>query len=653
MSDPAKHFYEFGPFRLDTTERLLLRDGRPVPLTPKAYEMLLALVQKSGHIVEKEELLKEVWPDSFVDEGNLTQHVFWLRKALGENREEHHYIETIPRRGYRFVASVQELLVDASGAPLALVQSPGSVTDADDDLIADSDSRKGAKAQSQRKTWNSTRAFVTAGVLIGLTAGSLFLWSLSKKKETFTSPQVKSIAVLPFRPIAADDADNYLGLGMADALITKLSNIKQITVRPTSAVREYTKSQPDSVLIGRKLGVDAVVDGNMQRAGERIRVTVQLIDIRNGLPFWSESFDERFTNVFAVQDVISERVAGALGLKLTPEERERLRKRYTENPEAFQAYSLGRYFFDRSGVAGAMDKAIDYYQQAIKLDPGFARAYAGLADAYSLDLGYPKSSTQRIEAHDKVQAAVLKALEIDDTLADAHTALGRLRFYDWDWAGAESEYERAILLDANYATAHSLYGWYLETVGRTGEGLAEKYRAVELDPLSINANTSLGASLTALGQYDRAIGQLQKTIALSPTSVWPRIRLAQAYEMKEDRGRAISEFQKAIDLFKNPGSQVVSPAEIRLGQAYAFWGDRAEAAQIIEKCKRRPSHNADYDLALIYIGLGKREEAFQILEMVYENHDMNLLSIVTDPRLASFRSDSRYSDLTRRIGLNP
>ena len=654
MSAPGNHFYEFGPFHLDTQERQLLRDGKPVALTPKAYEMLLALVQKSGHIVAKDELLKEVWPDSFVNEGNLTQHVFSLRRALGENANERHYIETIPRRGYRFIASVRELATE-NGKEVAEPQTrigaeaEGHFVGAGAIVV---NSRKGAEAPSQRKTWHSRSALGLIIALVVLAAALVLLWNRSRTNEAVANLQVTSIGVLPFKPITAGESDESLGVGMASAVVTKLLSIKKLTIRPATAVSGNSEARKGPVEIGRELQVDAVLDGKIQRAGERIRVTAQLINTKDGSTVWSESFDERFTDLFAVQDEIAGRVAAALALKITPSGQERISKRYPHNPEAYQKYLLGRYFFDRSGIAGAVAKSIDYYQQAINLEPRFALAYAGLADAYSFDLAFPSSPAGRIEAHDKVQAAALKALELDGTLAEAHTTLGRLAFFDWDWQSAEREYQRAIELDPDSAIAHFLLGWYLVVKGRSAAGIAELRRALELDPLSVNINITLGAYLTTAGQYDEAIEQLQKTVALNPTSPWPRIRLAQAYEMKGDRERSISEFQQAMKLFTDSGGQGVGTAEIRLAQAYAFWGNRAEALRIIDKVRQKPETNSDYDIALIYAGLGRSDRAFEILDRVYEKHNMNLLSILTDPRLGDLRSDPRYSKLMQRLGLS-
>jgi Tfp pilus assembly protein PilF len=251
-----------------------------------------------------------------------------------------------------------------------------------------------------------------------------------------------------------------------------------------------------------------------------------------------------------------------------------------------------------------------------------------------------------------VQAAVLKALEIDDGLAEAHTALGRLRFYDWDWANAEKEYQRAIELDQDYSTARFLYGWHLMTVGRMDEGLTQLYRALELDPLSVNINITIGACLTYMGQYDRAIEQLRKTIDISPTSLWPHVRLAQAYEMKGDEQDALAEFQRAIDLNSGLGKDRPGAAEIRLGQAYAFSGNETAAMKIIQKWRHGPKPSQqNYDIAVVYAGLGERDRAFQLLEKVYQDRDMNLLYVRTDPRLGGLRADPRYAELMRRVGL--
>jgi DNA-binding winged helix-turn-helix (wHTH) protein len=324
MTTQARRLYNFGPFELDTGAQVLRRDGKGVPLKPKLLELLILFVESNGRVVRKDELIKHFWPDTFVEESNLPVSVCELRKALGEVRGEREYIETVPRRGYRFVARVSEVgdtsaQVD-SGGPTAEVTSNGSAN-----------------------------------------------WAKG------------TIAVLPFKAIGAT-GDQYLGLGMADALITRLSNLRQITIRPTSSIRKYDRER-DPVVAGRDLRVEWVLEGSVQKLGKRIRVTVQLVSVGDGLSLWAETFDEKFTNIFAVEDSISKHVATALAPKLTVEERRHLAKRHTENAEAYQEYLKGRYFMEKRTEAG-FRKSIGCFERAIQMDPTFALAYSGLADCY-------------------------------------------------------------------------------------------------------------------------------------------------------------------------------------------------------------------------------------------------------------------------------
>jgi tetratricopeptide (TPR) repeat protein len=433
---------------------------------------------------------------------------------------------------------------------------------------------------------------------------------------------------------------------MTDALITRLGNLKQVSVRPTNAVRNYTAPGQDPLVAGRELKVETVLDGNIQRVGDQIRLTAQLVSVRDGAPLWSGKFDERGANIFAAQDVISERVAEALAIRLTGEQRESIRKRYTDNIEAYQAYSSGRYFWDKRSGAG-VQKATEYFQRAISLDPNYALAYAGLADCYiSGHLGLPPR-----EGYAKAEAAALKALQLDDTLAEAHTSLAITRFYAWDWSGAEREYKRAIELDPNCAAAHEFYALYLETLGRMDEGFAEIHRALALNPLSLTINTGLGRMYYSARQYDQAITQYRKTLDLDPNILWVRLRLGQALSQKGLADASLAEFRKAREIL--PESSGVDVVSIRLAQAQAFLGRRDEAKKIIDQWKRFPAAGriSLQDVAIIYVGLGQKYEAFALLERAYAERDIHLASIKSDPRFDAIRSDPRYTDLLRRLGL--
>jgi eukaryotic-like serine/threonine-protein kinase len=455
----------------------------------------------------------------------------------------------------------------------------------------------------------------------------------------------RAIAVLPFRPISAEGRDEYLELGMADALITKLSNIGQIVVRPTSAVRKYTDLEQDSTVAGRELKVDSVLEGSIQRRGSWLRVTARLVDVEGGRTLWAEKFDEDFTDIFSVQDSISEKVAAALALKLTGEEKERLTKRYTENTAAYQLYLKGLHFFNRRSLEG-YNKAIEYYQQAIEKDPNYALAYAGLADCYANSIFaevLPKDAIVR------ARAAANKALEIDDSLAEAHNALGHVKAnLDWDWVGAEREFKLALKLSPNYVEAHHRYSHYLVAVGRFEESLTESLRGLELDPIDLSMNTHLGWHYLMARQNDKAIAELEKTLELDQSFVRARLFLGQAYERTGRYEEAIAEFKKARDLYGQ--GQVASGM---LGHAYAVAGLRSEAQKTLKNLKEQLKREYvwAYNIAVIHVGLGEKDQAFKWLEKACDDRSDDLIYLKVEPTLDPLRSDPRFIDLLRRIGL--
>ncbi|HEX2491709.1 MAG TPA: tetratricopeptide repeat protein [Blastocatellia bacterium] len=636
MSGKSKRIYEFGSFRLDPVERLLLRAGEVVPMAPKAFETLLALVERHGRVWEKDDLIKRIWPDTFVEEGNLAQHIFTLRRALSDGQNGSQYIETIPRRGYRFVAEVREErddTIDEDHTRASAVIDSGGETNA-----------AGGEPRGKIKPGSAVMVMAVLLSLIALTAALTRLRISSRSEER--GPAVRSLAVLPFKMIGGEGSDDRLGLGMTDALITRLGNLKQVSVRPTNSVRNFAAPGQDPLAAGRELKVEAVLDGNIQRVGDRLRLTAQLIGVRDGAPLWSGKFDERFNNIFAAQDAVSERVAEALALRLTGGQRESLRKRYTDDIEAYQAYSSGRYFWDKRSGEGVR-KATEYFQRAINLDPNYALAYAGLADCYvSGHLGLPPR-----EGYAKAEAAALKALQLDDSLAEAHTSLAITRFYAWDWPGAEREYRRAIELDPNCAAAHEWYAFYLESVGRMDEGFAEIHRALALNPLSLTINTGLGRMFYSNRQYDHAIAQYRKTLELDPNILWVRLRLGQALSQKGLGDESLAEFRKAREVL--PASSGADVVSIRLAQAQAFLGQRDEAKKILDQWKRLPPSGSIslQDVAIIYVGLGEIDEAFALLERACAERDVHLASLKSEPRFDPIRSDPRYAELLRRLGL--
>ena len=592
MSKQGLVSYEFGPFRLDAAERRLLRDGNAVSLAPKVFDTLLTLVENPGRLIEKDELMTSLWPDTFVGEAALARNISDLRRALGGSSGEARYVETVPKSGYRFVAEVR------------VIENSDSI------VIA------------QRHT--RTRVVV---------------------REELEG-EVRSIAVLPFQQMGSSGADEYLGLGMADALITRLSNIRQIAVRPTSAVIRYAGADPAAA--GRALKVEAVLAGAIQRSAERVRVTVQLVSVSSETPLWAEKFDEMFTDIFAVEDSISEQVARALLLRLTGEERSLLAKRSTEISEAYELYLKGRYYWNKRTAEG-LDRSIASFRKAIDIDPGYALAYAGLGDAYTFlgDVGL--TAIQPKDAFSKAKDAATKALELDDSLAEARTSLGHIHMHCYEWAKARTEFERAIEFSPNYAHVHQLVAFYLAFNGRMQAGRAEIRLAMRLDPLSLPINTDLGVIHYFAREYDRAIEQYQRTLELDSNFDRAHFWLAAAYEQKQMYEEAIGEYIISIDL--SGGSL---EARASLAHAYGRAGRKAEALRILEELKSESSSRyvSPYDVAIINLGLGESETAIKWLVCACDEHAGWMIYLTVDPRLDALRSDGRFKELLRRVGFD-
>ncbi len=479
-----------------------------------------------------------------------------------------------------------------------------------------------------------------AVVLIGLTV-SLFSSWFGKGREAEKPTALRSIAVLPFKQLT-DGRDEQMELGMADALITTLSNVREITVRPTSAIRKYWSSAQDPVAAGRELRVDAVLDGSIVRVGDHTRVTVQLVRVRDGRPVWAETLDETSNDIFAVQDAISEKTAEALELTLTGEQRQRLRKHFTQNKEAYQLYLKGRYLWARR-TAEDLQKAIGYFQQAIARDPQYALAYAGLADSNALLNLY--SGTQFTNAFPRARDAAAKALAIDDSLAEAHATLAYVKYnYEWDWSGARKEFQRAIELNPNYATAHQWYAEYLFYMERFDEALVEINRAFELDPSSVIINLELGTPYLYRRQYDKAMEKYLKALDLDPNSPLSLCSLAICYEQTGMYDQAAATYQK-IRRYKM--------GLTGLGYVLAISGRRAEARAVLEELmspsgKQQPS---PYNIARVYAGLGDKEKALSWLEKAFNVRDERIVMLKVDPKLDLLRSDPRFDALLRDVGL--
>lgn len=642
--------YEFGVFRLDVRERRLLKSGRAVPLTPKVFETLLALVENSGRTVEKDELMQRLWPNTFVEESSLAQNVFQLRKALGgAGAGAEAIIETVPKRGYRFAAEVHrsggceaELRLDRRTQTTLVIEEEVDLAPTEGaargPLVGAAALRPAGLA---RRRWLPLAALLTAAALA--VTGYLY-WRQHARGGTAAANEIRRIAVLPFKPIGPSGEDEHFRVGMADALITRLGSWGGVSVRPTSAILRYTDPRQDAVEAGRQLQVDAVLEGAIQRSGDRLRVSAQLVRVRDGVPVWADRFDATYTDIFAVQDSIAEQAAMALALRLSSEERSVLTKRHTVSPGAYHEYVKGRYFWNKRTEEG-LRKGIEHFRRAIEIDPAYALAYTGLADSYNLLTFY--GGVRPGETFPKAKAAAMRALELDDTLAEAHASLGYAQMmYEWDWRGAERSLRRAVELNPNSATARHWYSEYLWAMGRYSEGIAQAQQAIEIDPLSAILYTNLGRAHFIAGDHDKAVEQFQKAIALEPEFAIARMHLGRTYLEKGLNEEAVAELKKAEPL---AGGRV---ATVVLGYVYSKTGRRDETRKLLNQLKSNGgSYVPPYTLAMLHADLGEKDAAFRWLERAYEERAEMLVYLKVEPRFDSLRPDPRFASLLERVGL--
>ena len=543
-----------------------------------------------------------------------------IRKCLEKNRENRYQ-------------SARELMIDLKNLRRDLESDPIATT----------------KISIERKSGLRSPILIAgvAVLILSAIAGAYYLSRRDRPETPVASTgQIKSLAVLPFKPLVASNRDETLELGMADTLITRLSNIRQVDVRPISAVRKYSGLEQDAIAAGREQQVDAVLDGVIQRSGDQVRVTVRCLRVNDGSQLWSGQFQENMTEIFAVQDSISERVASALALSLAGGERQQLTKHHTDNAEAYELYLKGRFQMSRLTDDGFL-KGRDYFQQATKLDPNYALAHAALADSYML-LGGWNVATPR-ETFPKARDAALRALQVDPSLAEPHATIAMVSFaFDWDWKAAEQEFKRAIDLNPNYPDAHQMYSYYLAAMKRFDESLAQMQRAKELDPASLSKLAGIGEILNYMGRTDEAKAQYEKCLEMDPNSGFANWSLGNVYLHKRMYDQAIIQYKKAIPL---SGTSPDEPST--LAYAYAKSGLRKQALDTVAELMKRSERNyvSSTLIAATYAALGDRDDAFKLLEKAIEQRDGVLVFINIDPLFEDLRSDTRYTALRQRIGL--
>jgi len=634
MATDPQVAYEFGQFTLVPTEKRLLCDGKVVPLAPKVFDTLVLLVKNQGRLLEREGLLRALWPHSVVEEVALAHNVSQLRKALGDPAEDPKFIETVPKRGYRFIAAVRQ-----RGEPLAEPLASGGET-----------------PSAVRHTPRSRAAILGAfAAVLVLAAGTAVYVHLSPtgKRVAGVLPAIHSLAVLPFENLSADKEQEYFADGMTDALTTDLAQIGSLRVISRTSAMQFKGSKETLPQVGRDLQVDALVEGTVARGKNRVRVIAQLVEASSDYHLWARIYERDLKDVLALQDEIAQDIAEQIRVKLTPKERSLLIQVHAVDPEALDAYLRGRYWAYKAdlwricGTSGSPPcvsqseawKALEYYQKAIAKDPSYALGYAGVADGFvvlAVSGGLPYK-----EASPKINEAALKALALDPSLAEAHSSLAFVKlFNDWDFSGADAELKQAIALNPNFARAHTWYSYYLVVMERLNEAVKESERARNLDPFDFYANEWLGQALYHARQYDDALRQQRRTLEMFPDRGGRLyFEIAEVYEQKKMFAEAFAARQQSDTLSKCPCVTTLSEAYQRAG----WRGYLSKTVQLMEEV-----HGCDvHDYAL----LNDEAHAMTCLERVYEEHSPAILFVRTAPELDSIRSSTRFRGLVRRIGL--
>jgi TolB-like protein/DNA-binding winged helix-turn-helix (wHTH) protein/Tfp pilus assembly protein PilF len=618
--------YLFGEFRLDAVQRALFRKDELVQLAPKALETLLFLVERHGQIVDKKELMDAVWPGTFVEEVGLARNVSVLRKVLSDHQDEQSFIETIPKRGYRFAAPVIE-------------QQPQDRTLERVENVLQQHSRTSALRRSL--------AWAIPIGLILLFATVYLSWNRFFQPSSLASRRTM-LAVLPVQNLTGDPSLEYISDGLTEEIIAELCilNPSRLGVIARTSSMVYKKTDKTVDRIGRELGVDYVLETSVRQSPSGLRITTQLIRTRDQTHLWAENYDRALGDILTLQSDVARQVAYRTSMNLEPRAQAKLSAAQAVKPEVYDAYLKGRFFWNKR-TPEAMTNAEGFFQKAIQADPGYAPAYAGLADCYQVMVNVDQLKIDKGFA--QARMAAQKALELDGTLAEAHTSMASIKEdFDWDWQGAEAEYKQALEFNPNYATAHHWYSNFLAGLGRFDQTIAELKRAQELDPLSPVIDVDLGQAYCLAGNCDRGIEQLKKTLEIYPDFAEAHGALSEMYAHQGMYDQYFAEQEKEDKL---------TPSRLhrRWLSAYALAkaGRKQEALAVLrqfEKIQPSPQHR-DYAIAVIYAGLGEDEQAFERLERARMSHDPWMAYFRGDMKLDSLRSSSHYDELIRRMNM--
>ena len=653
MQKLSHQTHSFDEFTLDLTRGCLLHGQEEIKLRPKSFEVLKYLVENNGRLISKDELIHAVWVETAVTDDSLVQCLKDIRHALRDEAQQ--IIKTVHGRGYIFDKEVRDNASTARATTYAeetagvrviieeeetnghgSLEMPPWPASESVGLIS---AHRGTSFERLATAIKQQRWAVVVGVLtLAVTTAAIVY---------FTRPgeAIDSLAVMPFVNVSGDPTTEYLSDGLSDSIIDSLSqlpSLKRVIAR--YSVLRYKGKQTDPQAVGRELNVRAVLMGQVIQRGDDLSISVELVDVRDNRHLWGAQYNRKLADALAVQQEISREITDQLRLKLTGEEQRHLTRRDPSNPEAYQFYLKGRYYWNRR-TTEPVKKAMEQFREAADRDPNYALAYAGLADCYLVQEAYSGGTTS--ETIPKAKAFAERALQLDSSLAEAHASLGNAYDQLWQWEQAEQEFKRAIELDPNYPTAHHWYSLYLRNVGRFDEALREIKRAQELDPLSVVIASNLAMTYLVVGDVNSSIEQSKRIIDLDPN--FPRGDLGVAYLTQGRYSEAIAEFQKAVDLSNRRARRPLR----NLGYVCGISGKRTEALAILRELQGKyEQHQAlGADVAAVYVGLGEKDQAFVWLDKDFQARSFALPRIRWEPPFDSLRSDARHADLLRRMKL--
>jgi len=632
----------FGVFEVDPRAGELRKHGLRVRLQEQPFQVLAMLLERAGQVVTREELQKKLWPaDTFVDfDHGLNKAVNKIRDALGDSAESSRFVETVARRGYRFLAEVKA----ADEAPVhrpefapAQLASPQPRATETGDRAPFVDNAATSERRLAPLAWK-VFAFVLLAVIAAFAA-----WKIHSRNRPTSA--IHSLAVLPLESLSNDASQDYFADGMTDELISDLGQISALRVISRTSVMGYKHARKPLPQIARELNVDAIVEGTVLRSGDQVRITAQLIDAAADKHLWSQSYEGELKDTLALQNQVARAIADQIRINLNPQEQAALKTAKVVNPEAYESYLKGRYFWNKR-TPDSLKVALAYFNQAIDEDPTYAQAYSGLADTYALLGDWQYGVMTPKEALPKAKAAATKALELDGTLSEAHNSLAFcFDAFDWDLESAGKEFQRAIELNPGYATAHHWYAWHLSLLGRYDQAIEEMKKAKSLDPLSLIINADLAELLVIAHFYDESIIQSRKTIEMDPNFALAHNQLAQAYLQEQMNAEAIAELQKAVELSASCPTCIAN-----LARAYAASGRTSEAEKLLSDLKKHSNggYSDAAEVSMVYAALGDKDQAMHWLEIGYEQRFNP--GVLLRPGFDPLRSDPRFQDLVHRIG---